>query len=249
MLKQKLEEQINQLPGDVSLKVKYLNSDNEININESTQFWAASVIKIPIAATFYKQVAENKIQESSRQTVSADNKVEGSGITKLLDNTTDFTTKDLLTLMLVVSDNSATNQLVDLIGWESVEQYMQELGLLNTTFKHKMMIPAGRGPNLTTSHDMAILLEKMYRNEIPGSEQILGIMQEQLDRSRIPLYIPNEVKIAHKNGSLPQAMHEVGIVYAKDPFIFCFLSDDQSDKRKTNEVLSKCAKLCFEYVS
>ena len=82
---------------------------------------------------------------------------------------------------------------------------------------------------------------------MPGSKEVLELMQEQVDRTRIPLYIPNDVKISYKNGSLQQAMHEVGIVYSKNPFIFCFFSDDQKNKRKTNEVLSKCAKDCFNY--
>ncbi len=246
MIEQIIHEQLNLLTGEVALKVKFLNTNDEISINPDKQFWAASVIKVPIACTFYKEVESGELKLEERNRINDDNYVLGSGIVKLLDKTTRLTNKDLITLMLTVSDNSAANQLVDLIGAQSVETYMKELGLNNTTFRHKMMIPAGKGPNLTTAGDMCLLLEKMYKNEIFGSKEILEIMQEQLDRTRIPLYLPNDIKVAHKNGSLPQALHEVGIVYAKNPFIFCFFSDNQKDKRKTNEVLSQCAKLCFE---
>jgi beta-lactamase class A len=247
MFKDELLNHINQLDGQVALKVKFLGTNEEININEEAQFWAASVIKVPIAATFYKKVKNKEIEENARCRISNENIVLGSGVAKLLSRDTDFSAKDLVTLMLTISDNSATNQVIDLVGPENVESYMAEIGLNNTTFKHKMMIAAGRGPNLTTAQDMSVLLEKLYKSELPGSDEILSIMQEQMDRTRIPLYIPNDIKIAHKYGSLPQALHEVGIVYSENPFIFCFFSDDQKDKRKTNEVLSQCARLCYEH--
>ena len=243
----KLKSRVLELEGDVGLYVKFINSNEQYKFNENKQFWAASVIKIPVALTFFKTIKDKNTKLSDKVTVTNDNFVGGSGILKLLDKGLKLTYKDLITLMLAASDNSATNQIIDYIGWENVEPYMKELGLTNTTFRHKMMITAGRGPNLTTPKEMGLLLNKMYKNEMPGSKEVLELMQEQVDRTRIPLYIPNDVKISYKHGSLQQAMHEVGIVYSKNPFIFCFFSDDQKNKRKTNEVLSKCAKDCFNY--
>lgn len=242
-----LSNRLSELEGDSGLHIKFIRSNQEYKFNENKQFWAASVIKIPIALTFFKKIEPTNTNLGERLTISDENYVGGSGITKLLDKGLELTYKDLITLMLVVSDNTATNQVIDFIGWKSVKSYMKELGLSNTTLKHKMMIKTGKGPNLTTPLDMGSLLEKMYRKELPGSNEILKIMQEQLDRTRIPLYIPNDIKISYKNGSLPEALHEVGIVYSRNPFIFCFFSDNQKDKRRTNETLSNCAKDCFEY--
>ena len=246
-LSQLLNKELKKLDGIVGLFVKFLTSNETFVYNENEQFWAASVIKVPIALTFYKHIKEKNINDSEKVKISEDNYVQGSGVVKLLDENNKYSYKDLITLMLVVSDNTATNQIIDFIGWESVEKYMIEIGLENTTFKHKMMIKAGRGPNLTTAKDMSDLLEKMYKIELSGSDFILQIMQEQLDRTRIPLYIPNEIPIAHKFGTLSEALHEIGIVFSKNPFIFSFFSDDQKDKRLTNKVLSRCAKLCFDY--
>lgn len=246
-LEEKLSKELSILDGSIALSVKFLKTHEEFGYNQDVQFWAASVIKIHIALTFYKVANSKGFDFTSRPEILPENRVAGSGIIKLLDESTGYTYNDLLILMMAVSDNVAANQIIDEIGWESVENYMKELGLENTTFRHKMMIPAGRGPNLTTAQDMNHLLEKMYNNEIPGSADILQMMQEQIDRSRIPLYIPNDIKISYKNGSLPEALHEVGIVYSENPFIFCFFSDDQKDKRMTNDVLSRCAKHCFDY--
>ena len=246
-LTSQLSTRLSSIEGSVGLYIKFLDTNQIYKTNENAQFWAASVIKIPIALTFFKKIENNNNKLSERLVIDNENYVKGSGITKLLDKGINLTYKDLVTLMLVASDNTATNQLIDFISWESVEKYMKELGLLNTTLRHKMMVTAGRGPNLTTPLEIGFLLEKMYRNELIGSSVILEIMQEQLDRTRIPFYIPNDVKISYKNGSLPEAMHEVGIIYSKNPFIFCFLSDNQKNKKVTNEVLSNCAKDCFDY--
>ncbi|RJR26469.1 serine hydrolase [candidate division WWE3 bacterium] len=242
-----LKNELNQLEGHVALKVKFLNTGDIFEHNPDLQLWAASVIKVPIACEFFRQVSESKFDPQTRIMVSEDNFVDAAGVIKHLSRDIQYPAIDLVKLMLIVSDNSATNQIIDLVGWESIEKYTQELGLRDTTFRHKMMIKAGRGPNLTTANDMTSLLEMLYNHKLSGSQEILDYMNEQLDRTRIALYLPNDIKVPRKYGSLPEAMHEVGVVYSKSPFIFSFLSDDQKDKRMTNEILSKCAKYCFDY--
>ncbi len=246
-LKNKLEKEINRLQGQVALSVKFLKSNEEININEKTQFWAASVIKVPIACEFFRQVETGIISENSLIKITTENFVDGSGVLRFLNQEAEYTLVDLVKLMLILSDNSATNQVVDLIGWENVEKYMQNIGMLNSTFRHKMMIKAGRGPNLTTAEDLIILYQKLFNNELVGTSKIIEILKCQQDRRRIPLFLPNNIEIAHKTGSLEEAMHDTGIIYSQNPFIFVFLSDDQKDKRLTNDVLSSCTKLCFDY--
>ncbi len=246
-LKKRIENEISHLNRNTALSVKFLNTQQTISINDQQQFWAASVIKIPIACEVFKQVNAQNLQLDTRYTLTEENIVEGTGVVKLMDRKDEFTLLDLVTLMLVISDNTATNQIIDIICWENVGIYMSAQGLSNTTFKHKMMIKAGRGPNLTTASDVSILLEKLYNNSIAGSTQIIEILKHQYDRTRLPLLIPNDIEIAHKPGALPEAVHDVGIVYTTNPFIFVFLSDDQKDKQLTVSVLAKCARLCYEF--
>ncbi len=237
-----------ELTGDDGIYIKFLNSSKTIGVNEHFQFWSASVINIAIACYFYKRVDEGKINAEEWVSIKAENIVLGSGIAHLLNPETKFKLEDLVVLMLTLSDNATANELIDLLGWEEIGNYISnDLKLENTTFKHKFLIKAGRGPNLTTASDMGNLLEMLYKKALPYSDKILEIMNEEKDRNRIPLYIPNDIKIPHKYGSLPEAVHDVGIVYAKNPFIFVFLSDNQLDKHRTTNVLSKCAKLCFDY--
>lgn len=246
-LRNQLHKELFRLEGSVALSVKFLGTQEVFDYNETNDFWAASVIKVPIACEFYKQVQGGKLSPKTKTRVVGENRVQGTGVIKLLDEDDEFTYLDLVTLMLVVSDNAATNGVIDAVGWENIEPYMQSIGLTSTTFKHKMMITAGRGPNLSTTKDITTLFEILYKNDIAGAVAILDILKKQQDRTRIPLFLPNEVEIAHKLGSLPSAMHDAGIIYTKNPFIFVFFSDDQKDKRLTNDVLSLCAKLCYEY--
>jgi beta-lactamase class A len=111
------------------------------------------------------------------------------------------------------------------------------------------MIKAGRGPNLTTTEDMAKLLNLIYSGKIKGSAELLDIMNEEQDRRRMPLYLPDDIKVAHKTGSLNDGLHDVGIVFAKNPFIFCFMSDDLTDKVAATMICAECAKLCFDFSS
>lgn len=242
-----LLNELNLLTGSVALSIKDLKSGDTFHYNQDFQFWAASTIKVPIALTFFSKQANDFPDLNKKIQIEEDNFVLGSGIVKLLDHINYYSFKDLITFIFTVSDNTATNQLIDYVGWQEIDKFMQSIGMINSTLKHKMMIAAGRGPNLTTSRDMLHILEMMYFNKLKGSEVILEAMCEQIDRTRIPRYIPNSIKIAHKFGTLPKAVHEVGIVYSKNPFIFCFFSDEQQNKELTTNILSKCAKLYYEY--
>ena len=251
MLFKELENQIatelSKLTGDVGIHIEFLKSDEVISKNESKQFWAASIVKVTIACAYFKKVTHGELLPETRVAINPSNIVLGSGVLKLLNTTNTYTYKDLVTLMLVVSDNSATNELIDAVGIDSINLYIQKLGLLNTTLKHKMMIKAGKGPNLTTAADQGKLLKLLYENKLPGSNETLSLLKEETDRRRLPLLIPNNIEIAHKTGSLELAVHNVGIVYSQNPFIFSFLSDDQEDKQLTTAVLATCAKLCYDY--
>lgn len=243
-----LQEQLSRLPGDVALSVKFLDSEEIFEHNSNLKFWAASVIKIPICLTVYKQIQEGTLDPEKRYKIAGNNKVDGSGISKLFSPDTEFTLRDLVVMAITISDNSASNQLVDIVGGANViEDYILKIGMTSTTHRHKMMIKAGKGPNLITAQDISFLLEKMYKNKLPGSGELLEIMKHTRLRDRIVDLLPNSVLVSHKPGSLPEAVHEVGVIYSQKPFTFCFFSDEQKDKRQAKRALSTCAKLCYEY--
>lgn len=243
-----LEEKLAELTGDFGLYIKFLNRNEVYEKNPIVQFWAASTIKAPIASYFFHYCQENPdFMPTEKVSIKHENMVKGSGIAHLLSADASFSYLDLVKLMIILSDNAATNEIVDLLDWQNINAYLSDLGMAKTQFRHKMMITAGRGPNLTTAADMALFFEKLFHKELPKSQQQLDILNEVKLRDRIPALLPNELKIAHKPGSLPQAVHDTGIVYAKSPFIFSFLSDDQADKKVTYRVVQECALACYNY--
>ncbi|MFC1621961.1 serine hydrolase [Patescibacteria group bacterium] len=248
-IKNEVKELVKKLDGNIGVYVKFLNSGETIEINADLQFQAASIIKIPILTEFFRQVEEGDLKLNRKIKIKEENLVKGSGIVHLLDKNNEYTLEDLAKLAVILSDNASTNEIVDLIGPENVKKHIEKLGLEKTTFKHKMMIKANGGPNLTTPKEISILLEKLYNNELAYSEKILDIMTESKLRHGIPSLIPNEIKISHKTGNLQNTVHNVAVIYAKNPFIMSFLSNNQKDKRFTNKVMAECAKLCFAYAN
>jgi beta-lactamase class A len=246
-LEEELTKMVKELSGKVSIYVKYLQTDEAIKLNEQIQLKAASIIKIPILCEFYHQIRQNKIDIKNWTKISEENRVKGSGVLNLLNQKTEYSVCDLARLMIIISDNSATNEIIDMIGWENVEIYMKKLSLNGITLRHKMMITAGRGENLITAEDIGSLLEKIYRNTIEGSSEMMDILKEQQMREYLPKLLPKNVLIAHKTGVLADSLHDAGIVFAKNPFLFIFLSEEQKNREETGKILSQCAKLCYDY--
>lgn len=238
---------VNPLSGNISIYIKYLLTNDEIKFNEQMQMRAASIIKIPILCTFYNQIKQNNFDIEKWVKIKDKNIVEGSGVLKLLNRETEYMIYDLARLMIILSDNSATNEIIDIIGWKSVETYMKKISLNQITFRHKMMVKAERGENLITAENIGNLLEKIYRNSIEGSSEMMQILKSQQMKSYLPKLLPKNIRVANKTGMLVDSLHDVGIVFSKTPFIFVFLSEEQKSREETGKILSQCAKLCFNY--
>lgn len=248
-LSEKINATLTKLSGDVSVQIKFPETGEIYCYSEDKQLWAASVIKLPILCYFFEKVSQETIDPEVLTTIKSENFVRGTGIVHLLDHSREYSYMDLVKLMIILSDNAATNEIVDLLGWENINNWLSEQGMINSTFKHKMMIAAGRGPNLTTAFDTTLLLENLYFKKYPFSEEMINLLNEVKLRDRIPVFLPNDIVVAHKTGSLPQAVHDVGIIYANNPFIISFLSDDQLDKMETRLTIANIAKLCFDYAT
>lgn len=234
MLEQKLYSILGTLEGKVGIYFEDIQTGEKISINADRVFSAASTVKIPLVSFLFQKVSEGKISLNDSVELSEKNRVGGTGIIKNLDKRYKPTVLDLATLAIIVSDNAATNQLVDLVGGlEEITKYCESIGLTNTKFQRKMMDikakAAGRD-NLTTARDMGNILGKLARNEIVSlnaSKQIIDIMKSQQLRSKLPAYIPaidtsdpadhhieiapGTVMVANKTGDLDRVQHDIGI--------------------------------------
>lgn len=253
MLKEKILQLIGQRKDDVGIVVKDLNNDKWIlKLNEEKVFQSASTIKIPIMVEVLRQVEMGKYSLDQKIKIDNKDKVDFSIISEL--SVGEYSILDLITLMIIISDNTATNLLIDLAGYDSINNLLEGLSLKNTHLNRKMMdfqaIKEGR-KNTTTPTDMAIILEKIYRSEILNKEHsklALDIMKRQLHRDSIPRYLREDTLVAHKTGELDGLNHDIGIVYSERAnYIIGVFIENGKDNLTNKRLIGNISKLVYEY--
>ncbi len=226
------KEYIKDLDGKIGIYYKNLVSGEVLEINSKEVFTSASIIKIAILIETLRQSKDGEIDLTKRVKLLDEYKVGSSGVLNTLDAGIEVSIKDLYTLMIVVSDNTATNMLADIIGLESVNKTMKKLGYENIEFNRKMMdeVGAKKGiDNYVSPVEIADILEKVYRGQLINqeiSEEIERVLKMQKVKYKIPYLLDKSIAIGHKTGENPGVTHDAGIIYTKEPFIFVFFSND-----------------------
>ena len=131
-LKQEIERIAEDLEGDIGVSVKNLESGESISVNGDRPFNTATVFKVFVAAQFLRQVEEGLVRLDDEYVMKREDIVPGSGVLMNMHPGLRVTIRDLLTLMIVVSDNSATDLLMDRLGLQEIEKFVANLGLTNT---------------------------------------------------------------------------------------------------------------------
>ncbi len=211
--------------------------------DETRVFQSASTIKLPILYALYERY-DGELENLDRPCpLAPENRVGGSGLLHLLDATP--TVEDLAVAMISASDNAATNQLIDHLGIESVNDAAEGLGMERTRLARKMMatledtdfedtgihVPDGEPTNATTPLDCArFFADLVGRSTLSPDayERMCVPLAEQKDTSMIPRYLPYETEVAHKTGWLPTAALDTGILSVPDrdrPLVFAVFID------------------------
>jgi len=269
-LKFNLEEIEKDFEGTLGITAKNLGTGEEAIVNGDIIFPLASVFKIPVIVTLYRQVDAGNISLDDKIEMTDYARVPGSGVLKELSPGHEMTIRDYRTLMMLISDNTATDMVVDLLGKENINNTMIELGLKDTRITTCREIlfsflglvdvepnewtielwnetikkmrdecykppekPRRKTDNVTTPNEMMKLLEKIYKGEAASKgscDEIIELMKKcQTGKNRISKYLPrDEVKIAHKTGTIKGVANDVGIVFPKEkePYIICVFTKD-----------------------
>ncbi len=218
--------------ADWGIYVKCLETGQEIVINADKQMDTMSVIKIPLMVEAFRQIEAGKFSLADKVTLKEADKRPGTGVIRSFDAGAVLTIKDLITLMIIVSDNTATDLMFDKVGGTApVNDLMKSYGL-NTIratgpsevwFKALRAAPSaeefhrqGKTPfGLSSARDMGKLLEKISRGEAvskKASDQMLQIMRGQVYSTRLPKYLAG-VRLPHKTGDfLPYIGNDVGVL-------------------------------------
>jgi beta-lactamase class A len=233
--------------GEVALFAEDLKTHETVAISPDMPVQTASVIKLAILYEALEQVRSGKAHFDDRITLTAADQVAGSGVLRLFDAPLSLTLKDALTMMIVMSDNSATNMVIDHLGLENIDSRIAKLGLKNTYLYKKIFTPAPPGMVMpadqkrfglgkTTAGEMASLMAKIVGCELaePGSAALPGdpahcqvalrMLQLQFYRSAIPRYLdgmPGDTSdsIANKTGSLDAVRNDVAAISTKNGMV------------------------------
>lgn len=235
---QRLQASIERITRSVNARwgiyVKSLETGEEVALDADRQMETMSTIKIPLMAEALEQVKAGRFKLDDKYTLRQEDIRPGTGVIQRLDPGAVLTVKDLLTLMIVVSDNTATEVMFRMVGGtEPVNRRMQTLGLTQTratstpaawfaalraapsseAFYREGKLPFG----LSTPREMGRLLEMMERGTLvdkASSDLMLQIMRGQVYRTRIPRYLTS-YRVPHKTGDfLPYVGDDVGVLEA-----------------------------------
>ena len=227
-----IREEMARIPGHTGFYFKNLVSGLEFGVREDEAFGAASVIKLPLFMHILKESAAGRMSMEAQLTVTAADKVPICGALTLFTDDVTCDVRTLCRLMISISDNTATNRLIDYATIPGASAGFEEMGLRVTKLTRKLFDreASKRGlRNYICPKEIGALLEMLYRgafvSEAVSREAIDTLLLQQVDH-KLNGKVCGEVRIAHKTGEDDELSNDVGIVYAKEPFIVCFAGHD-----------------------
>jgi beta-lactamase class A len=246
------------LDGVMGVAIEDLTSGQTFLLHQDEIFPQASTIKITVLAELYHQAqqsesgATGKARLTDMYTVQTQDLVQDSDIMGgLTPSVTRLTNRDLATMMVAVSDNSAANVLIDRVGMKNVNALLDSLGLTHTRLQRKMMDlkAAGEGrENLSTPREMMILLEDIYRGKVlnENSTRDFWKMLSTHKQSTIARDLPDGVQIADKPGELEGVRNDCGVVFVPDrPYIICVMTSYLRNEREGEQAISRVSAAAY----
>lgn len=258
----KLEAQIRDidrdLDGVMGVAIEDLATGQTFFLRADEIYPQASSIKITVLAELYHQAqlsaegASGKAKLTDPYTVDARDLVQDSDIMLgLTPGVTRLTNRDLATMMVAVSDNSAANVLIDRVGMSNVNALLDSLGLTHTRLQRKMMdlkAAAEGRENISTPREMTALLEQIYRGKVLNKEmtaEFLKMLSTHKD-SPISRHLPEGVRSADKPGELEGVRADSGIVFAENrPYVISVMTTYLHNERDGEEAIAKISLAAY----
>jgi len=269
---QQLKEQIKSFianQGTISVAFRDLVTGEEIMINESETFHAASTMKTPVLIEVFKQAKEGKLSLSDSIRIRNEFQSIVDGSMYSLNPADDSeqkmyglvgkkkALKDLVNDMIMYSSNLATNTVIELVGAKNVMNTMRELGANHIQVLRG--VEDGKAfekglNNTTTAFDLLVIFEAMARGKAvsPGaSQQMIDILLHQQFNKMIPARLPTTVKVAHKTGNITGVLHDSGIVFLPNghSYVLVLLSKNIDNEETATNLLAGISEMVYKYVS
>lgn len=235
--------------GEVGVLITDLAGRELYALNPDRVFPAASTIKVPLLLLALSEAQAGRLDLGGRVTLRAEDRVPGAGVLHELMPGLAPTWQDLLTLMIVMSDNTATNLVIERLGLDRVNDWLGERGLTGTRLVGLLQLPPERQSeaqrrgerNHTTARDQVTLLGALARGELLDRRHTglaLSILERQQRREILGRHVPCDLEgkslycVASKSGELRGIHHDVGVLFTPRPLIAAVLSQGGLDPRE-----------------
>jgi beta-lactamase class A len=211
---------------------------------------AASTIKIPIMVEVFRQMENGRFDFNRRVHLEAADRDWGSGDIAGAPVGSGFTVSYLLTKMITVSDNTAANMLIRLVGRRHINATMADLGLRHTHLADYIRTEewSVRRTLRTTPADMVKLLSDMAKHQLIdewASNKMISILEGQQINTLLPVPLPADILIAHKTGSFNDTLNDVGIVYGPEPYVIAVMTTDLPSLDSGRTFIHQISRMAF----
>jgi beta-lactamase class A len=252
--------------GKVAVAVKDLATGESFEFRADEPMPTASLIKFPVMVETYRQAAEKQVDLNKTLTLKTSDKVPGSGIlTSHFSEGASFSLVDAVHLMIVFSDNTATNLVLEQIGLKSTAETMERLGYPNTKIHSKVfrrdtsVFPERSkqfGLGSTTANEMVRLCAAVWEKKVVSPEACEAMLKHLRacdDKDKFPRFLPPGTKVAFKTGSLDDTRTAAGVIECgRGPVALCVMTMDNEDHRWVvdnagNRLCADVARAVFDY--
>ncbi len=260
-LENEVEDILRNTQGRYGIYIKNLKTGEIYTTDEHEIFEPASLYKIWVMGAVFEKIKEGKLSEDDKLVadvvlLNKKYKLDGEEA-DLKDGVINFTVKSALEQMITISHNYAGLSLIDKVGSEGIKEFMRRYGLSDSSFD---------APLKTTASDFGRFLERLYQGEVIDSEysqRMIEVLSHQQKNDRLPKYLPEGTRVAHKTGELPNVRNDAGIVYCckqelahssggdfsaegANPFIIVVLAETKNVV-ETSDKIARISEAAYNY--
>jgi beta-lactamase class A len=239
-----LNEYLSSKKGHYGIYFVSLTTGKEFGINATEDYTAASTIKVPINLYAFKLIAEGKVNPEEELTYTKEDYEEGTGNLQYENFGNQYSIRTLCNLSIKTSDNVAINMLIRHFNIKNIKNFEA------TLVKH----PIDLYKNISCPKDMAIYFKNLleFKKQYPKEgNEFISYLENTIFSDRIPKLLPSNVLIAHKIGNQFGCIHDVGIIFAKKPFILSIMSknieNSDDDNCEAYKVIPQISKMIYDF--
>ena len=253
--------------GTLGFAARDFKTGDELFLKADEVFPTASMVKIGILLELFRQKEGGKLDLGEMVTIRKADKTAGSGLIENMGEEVTLSLHDIAVLMNAISDNTATNVLIDRLGIDAINVAMAEAGMSNTHLFRKIVFTSARKlkyPHFATGtpRDFMTLMSNLYQRKLltrQNTEAMLTIMRIQKNMGNLTRYMnfnpfekDKQAWVASKTGSIVGTRNETGIIHTKDSaHVVSVMSKDCKDKQWTPEneatlAVAKISKAVYE---